>query len=688
MSIYDDFLAWDRVLWNRIAIAVPELAFEEDYVQYAVRNGWIGQEEADEWKRRIASAKRTRKVSREVFEANGVLGRILAIMPEVLSTRTVDWLRKFMIAGKPLLGATEANVLRSILSGSRILEPVFAKDATFLARVEAVFGSITTSHILNTIRDLDDAQISTIRRGMLAVMGKDPWNGRLDSENAAIIRQLLEVSVRRTQIARSVVSTGRILQGSLKEAAQARTIWGALSIVFDDMFTGETGDRILRNAVRAGVIPQDKYELIRAYELFGVNLWKKGVHASEYKSWVARTLIVGEGVLSAETLNLLVRLGWVHPDAAAALRPLMHLSRVVLRANLENFMVNTRFRVRPGESAIATYARLTSRTDGEILRLLAAAAKDTEATIAAEMNKPGFGKKTEVAQQRQILASIHKGMKNMWENVGSLTIFGEKEAAQAALEATSFMMETAYANSGREAKELARSLRYQAGAGIDAFISREENLLQLSRRVYKNIPLSMGQIQKEIKKGLIRGLSAKDLSKNVADMIRPDVQGGVSYAAMRLARTEINNAFHFSQIRYTREMPWVEGYKWNKSRSHDHVDICDTRAQQNHDGMGRGVYKKKNVPGKAHPQCMCFLTTVTADRGTFDKRLASGAYDKFMNQSERGNFGEGFETPPTVRDSSVDFIRDGSKIVAKSLGLVFLNSAEQLYKERMQSPGS
>jgi hypothetical protein len=688
MSVYDDFLAWDRVLWNRVAIAVPELMFEEDYVQYAVRNGWIDSDAADEWKRRMRAFKKTAKVSKAVYEGNGVLGRILELMPEVLSIRTVDWLRSIKINGRPLIDATTGNILRAVLSGSKQLTPMFAKDATFLARVESLFGALTTSHILNTIRDLDDAQIASIRRGMLIGMGKDPWNGRLDSENAAIIRQMLEVSVRRTQIARSVVSTGRVLQGTWKEVAAQRDIWSRLSIVFDDLFANDNADKILRNAIRAGAIPQDKYELIRAFGKAGVNLWKKGVHASDYDSWVARTLIVGEGVLSSEMLNLLVQLKIIDPRAADALRPLMHLSRVVLRANLENYMVNTRFRVRPGESAIQTYARLTTRTDGEVLRLLAAAAKDTERTIAAEMGKPGFGKKTQVAQQRQILTSIHGGMKSMWENVGSLTIFGEKQAAQAALEATTFMMETAYANSGREAEELMRSLRYQARAGIDAFISREENILQLSRRVYQNIPYSMGQVQKEIKKGLIRQLSARDLAANVRDMIRPDVQGGVSYAAMRLARTEINNAFHFSQIRYTREMPWVEGYKWNKSRSHGAVDVCDTRAQKNHEGLGRGVYSKKNVPGKAHPQCLCFLTTVTADRGKFEKRLRSGAYDKFLNQAEDGNFGVGFEQPPTVREAGADFIRDGGKIMSKAVGLVFLNSAEQLYKERMQNPGS
>lgn len=669
MSLYEDFMSWDRIMWNRIAIAVPELQFEGDYIQFAVSQGWLGEAEGAEWKSRIGQAKRLGRVSKDVYKANGVLGRIMALMPEVLSVRTVDLLRKIIVNGKPLLGTTEANILRSIFSGARILEPLFVKDATFLARVEALFGSVTTSHVLNTIRDLDDLQIATIRRRILVATGKDPWKGRLDSESAAEIRRMLETSVRRVQIARSITSSARILQVTAKEAFQQRSVWSALTIVFDDIFGVRGGDKILKNAIRAGVIPADKYELIRAFELAGVNLWKKGVHASEYSSWVARTLIVGEGILSTESLNALVRLGVIRPAAANALRPLMYIARHVIRRNLENYMIGTRFRVIAGESAIQTYSRLTSRTDGDILRLLSEAAKDTEKTIRATAGSAKFGRMTQNAQQKMLLTSIHGGMKAFWENVGSLTIFGEKEAAAAALDATSLMMQTAYANSGREGAELARSLKYQGQAGIDAFISREENLLQLSRRVYRNVPLSMGMVQKEIKKGLIRQLSAKELAENVAHMIRPDVKGGVSYAAMRLARTEINNAFHFSQIRYTREMPWVDGYKWNKSRSHAHTDICDTRAQDNHDGIGRGVYKKGNVPGKAHPQCLCYLTTVTADAGTFEKRLRSGAYDKFLKQAEKGDFGVGFEAPPTLRETGADFVRDSSKILGQSLGV-------------------
>jgi hypothetical protein len=181
----------------------------------------------------------------------------------------------------------------------------------------------------------------------------------------------------------------------------------------------------------------------------------------------------------------------------------------------------------------------------------------------------------------------------------------------------------------------------QAAAGVDSFVSRSENLHPLSDRIYKNWFQSRAHINREVSKALLRGLNARDFARAVSSTINPGVPGGISYNATRLARTEINNAFHFTSIRYTREMPWVEGYKWNLSGSHPKLDICNEYADKNHDDIGRGVFKKGNVPGKPHPHCFCFITTVTADASTFEKRLRSGAYDRYMTRvADEGVFSE------------------------------------------------
>jgi hypothetical protein len=101
---------------------------------------------------------------------------------------------------------------------------------------------------------------------------------------------------------------------------------------------------------------------------------------------------------------------------------------------------------------------------------------------------------------------------------------------------------------------------------------------------------------------------------------------------MRLARTELANAFHLSTIRYGREMPWVQGWKWNLSGSHGRPDICNDYANDDHDDLGPGVFKKANVPGKPHPQCLCFITAYQPSEADFIRNMKRGYYNQYMTQ--------------------------------------------------------
>jgi hypothetical protein len=132
---------------------------------------------------------------------------------------------------------------------------------------------------------------------------------------------------------------------------------------------------------------------------------------------------------------------------------------------------------------------------------------------------------------------------------------------------------------------------------------------------------------------------------------------------MRLARTEINNAFHFTQIRYTREMPWVEGYKWNLSGSHGRPDVCNQMAEHS-EGLGRGVYGKGGVPGKPHPMCLCFITTETIDNATFYKRYRSGAYDRYTDSVQKGGI---FEEDTYTPTRNADVARSAARGVLLNL---------------------
>jgi hypothetical protein len=357
---------------------------------------------------------------------------------------------------------------------------------------------------------------------------------------------------------------------------------------------------------------------------------------------------MSEGILSPEMITALRAAGLISPRLALMLYPSAAAIRRITRGNLDKYRKGIRARIVAGEAPIKSFARISQETDKEILRLLAEAARDASRAAERLAGTKKFGGLTRAAQQRLIERELHLQMRALWEGVGHLTIFGEKDAARAAVESLDFLQNRLFRAGGAEAADFRRSLLRSAESGIDAYISRQENLLPLSRRIYGNDLLGRNKISAAINKGLLRGLSSRELAQEVSGLIKPGVRGGVSYNAQRLARTEINNAFHLTQIRYTREMPWVEGYKWNLSGSHPHTDICNTYSDKDHDGIGRGVFKKKNVPGKPHPNCLCYLTTVTASAGKFERQLRAGSYDRYMRDVERAGVFSETSTYPSV----------------------------------------
>lgn len=703
---------WDKLLFNRFLIAIPELNLSKDFIEFGLKSKLIGEEEAAQY--RILQA-RARKVNRyyDKISERTAMQRIMFLMPEILSVKTVNFLRK---AG--LINISTANVLRGSLAASKLLNPVFTKEATLLARIEAVYGAATSNHWINLIRDLDDQKIIGLRE---ALRGSDK---RLSAVHAARIRSEMEDSIRRAQRYRSAFSAADLLIDTAKTAAVQRTVWGALTVSLEGVFS----DKMLKNALRAKVIPGSTYDLIVQLDALGVrtgrygklvrlseadrkfyrrqgkgtpnrmvtpdtfellsatnkaalSVWRRGVAAFEYESWAARSLLISEGLLSPEMITFLTKAGLLDRRLAAVINPIATLARDAGRRALENYMTSRRFRVlnmnsaSAGMSPIQIFAKQTKRTDAEILKILQAASRDAQKAAEAAAKSAKIGAKITAAQQRLIVDSVNVKMRDLWETVGHLTIFGEKEAARAALDSMDFLTKNLY---GNQTPEQIRSVQMQARAGVDAFISREENILPLSKRVYGNLNLAQGKVQLEIQKALIRGLSAEDLAKNVAHLIDPNTPGGISYAAKRLARTEINNAFHNTQIRYTREMPWVDGYKWNLSKSHPRGTncVCADMASRDHDGIGRGCYKKANVPGKPHPQCLCYLTNVVKDNADFERQLRRGSYDQYLAASSKQAFEAPHSSATTVREGAMDGFANAaqqiSKLLAVKAGIDFL----------------
>lgn len=263
------------------------------------------------------------------------------------------------------------------------------------------------------------------------------------------------------------------------------------------------------------------------------------------------------------------------------------------------------------------YLGVQRRVDRELSVVLARAARDAERRIIAlELGPAGIGARVRQAQLLGVLRAIRELQEQLWlEGIGPAISRNLREAQFAAIRAAEFMDDVLFASLPPEQAEVLRqSVRRQAEAGL--ITEAQRRTVELSPRVWRNADLASGAIERTIRAGIIQGLSARELSKTVRDFIHPNVRGGVSYAAMRLARTELNNAFHERQIN-SAQKPWVTGVRWNLSGSHPRADRCDELANEDAHDLGSGIFPKTEVPNKPHPHCLCFMTYEMVDEDVF-----------------------------------------------------------------------
>lgn len=179
-----------------------------------------------------------------------------------------------------------------------------------------------------------------------------------------------------------------------------------------------------------------------------------------------------------------------------------------------------------------------------------------------------------------------------------------------------------------ERQQYADSLRQTASRNVENVVARTLfSERPLSARVYKSEALANHQVSQAINRALARGDSAKELASSVKHMIDPSTPGGISYAAQRLGRTEINNAFHATAIKTSQDVPWVEAMEWHLSKVHenDPGDECEIYAQQR-------FFDLNLVPDKPHPNCRCYVTPKQQDYDSFENSLLSGHYDNYLDE--------------------------------------------------------
>lgn len=271
----------------------------------------------------------------------------------------------------------------------------------------------------------------------------------------------------------------------------------------------------------------------------------------------------------------------------------------------------------PLQTLMATEAKHVA----ELNKILTMAVNRLDQDIKA-LGKAGANPIT-LMQAQATRASLNSFLAETFDEVEGSIRMGIKNAAAAASGVVSayeaqlqglVMSPEAVAN-------LARSEAQRAAQGIEAAMQRVlgNSYVPLSDTVYKTQQLTLKWVDKRITQGLASGWSASKLANELKGMIDPTVKGGVSYAAMRTARTEINNAFHASSAERYLNSPVVLEVDWHLSSSHPEGDVCDDLA-------AGSPYPKKSVPHKPHPNCYCYITPHLPEPAKFVDNLFKGKY--------------------------------------------------------------
>lgn len=307
-------------------------------------------------------------------------------------------------------------------------------------------------------------------------------------------------------------------------------------------------------------------------------------------------------------------------------------------------------------------ARITEGITGNAMKdVLNDAAAEAEQIIVSAAAKGTVSGTVQAAQMRNALAGIEALNSDMWSEHERLIHGGMFQQAQLAAD-QALDLDLFTGMPGSAVLQYAKGTHWQAAQVVDDLISRNESGYVLADRIYANGLVTTKQVGSIVNKALILQTSARDLAKQVESFYRPDVPGGASYAAKRLARTEINNAHHATTIAMSADKPWVNGFKWNLSRSHGHKDECDALAEEDRFQMGKGIYPKSDAPDRPHPQCICYLTHEMMDEDEFIDNLVRGDYDDHLMSKGVSN-----SSPPHGMSMGASLIANEPDGLAKAL---------------------
>lgn len=286
--------------------------------------------------------------------------------------------------------------------------------------------------------------------------------------------------------------------------------------------------------------------------------------------------------------------------------------------------------------------RVIQAADRDVIRILDQARRDIDRMLKEIVRRPGIGNEIRRHQLLLVKRNLQREQAQIWTRLGDVTRARRLEAAARVLDVNlqadeHLLVDIGKVVHGQEiAQAIARAERDNAERAIDRMLARVngDSYVPLADRVYNSQVNIGGQLDRMINSALVRGLSAKEFATEAQGFINPNTPGGLRYAAMRLARTEINNAAHAVAIDSVADKPWVEGMKWHLSGSHPKPDKCDLLARGGTDGDG--IYPKTSVPAKPHPMCFCYVTPALPSDDDFLSSLLGGKYNDYLEKYSPG----------------------------------------------------
>jgi hypothetical protein len=321
----------------------------------------------------------------------------------------------------------------------------------------------------------------------------------------------------------------------------------------------------------------------------------------------------------------------------------------------------------PGANPLKLYLRGERIAVKGIEEDLRDASADAQRRINKLETRHGIGSVVRRGQLAVIRRELRNVSNELFRGVNRRIRSAGNAVADAAAEAERVLQGILFRSVGKQDSEaLVHAQRSYARRTVATYLARGENGIGLSQRVYRTRQLADGFVDRAVNRVILQGGSWQDIAKSVKPMVDPNTPGGVSYAAKRLARTELNNAFHTTQKAGAEVNPFVLGVRWHLSLSHTHKDICDALATGHSKGKPSGVYLPGELPPKAHPQCLCFTSNEMMDEEDFLDLVSDPDYlDGLVDE-----YGKADALPKAVGAENVAPPRQPSTQPAKKAKLV------------------